>query len=811
MENKDYLAKTDWTLLIDHSNHVQIFSEKLYQDLSLDNTKISRNTNDQIIKSIKYSSLLHDIGKMFGKIQQFYRTNKHVGFDYSDVEKNKFFTHNQLGYVFCLYNLDFKDELINELVLDAIYFHHGIHPTKHFNNKGKKILCTEIYNLLSNEEKQQMRDFVVRLGLGQFLITEKTYKDKTVPDYFKEPEDGKDDNYRKIVVRSILVHADRETSKLEYENNFNVEVIDEYIRNFNKLSHDLVFNPENVNIDMERFINQKNVADQIKTKDYNVLQATTGFGKTITSLLSVNKKTIYVCPRNEVSESVYSGIIKELKTFNINNVKVGLYFSGEVKEKNFEINDNDDFDLFKDVDILVTNIDNFLKPTIDNSKFGDMYTLLKYNVVFDEFHELVTEKALFGLFIHILNTKVNFTNSNTLLISATPYYFDTIRHIKKPINFEYNVLPKKYEHYKAQHDKTYTFSVYDGVTSEDIKNMMGDEKRMLFVTNTIARTQLNKLYIDNDGLVYHSKFENDDKKQIRDRIIAGFSKENNGENINVLGASIIKSSLDISFNKLYVSFINFKDLIQTMGRLNRWGLLENAEVIAIRFARNDNFNRENTGEIDTIVQELYKKELHNKEFSFLSCNFDKKTLTLDEIYKLYNQVQSQNTSLIDEFLEDKLRDSYTDLQKIIPIKYFKGKSVSELKKKSKQSFTAGSNKLRSNGAEIFVIYGYDKVKNGKMYTEVFTQDFKGDIETDFNKSYDGYRDKNNKVINLLYHVKNNSNYFQNFDLSKLVSLKKETKVFKNSETPLLDMDYVYTNEYGVIKKEIYNTNEKVNN
>jgi CRISPR/Cas system-associated endonuclease/helicase Cas3 len=108
-----------------------------------------------------------------------------------------------------------------------------------------------------------------------------------------------------------------------------------------------------------------------------------------------DRKLIWVCPRNVIAESVYRSILCEISNVVENKLTVELYLSGEVQESH-----NHKSHGFES-DIIVTNIDSFLKPSFDLSNSDKIIQILNCDIVFDEFHEFQTQVALFACFVFI--------------------------------------------------------------------------------------------------------------------------------------------------------------------------------------------------------------------------------------------------------------------------------------------------------------------------------------------------------------------------------------------------------------------------
>jgi len=747
------LAKSDGLELSYHSKYCAISALRIFRDST------SENYYKKFSKIIHIACLLHDIGKCTKSFQNFLINEETEAFEYS---------HNQIGAAFLSRYLKIDNDLNNEtkiLIVDSVYWHHGV-----YNNDVK---YDEIFQKISPEDILTMKKYVKDI-LGESYLSEQPCNSFRVPlDYFKivKNDTGENDilnNINKIIVRSCVIGGDRLVSKFNKDDISIKKINDEIYKTFNKTNTTTLTHTKYDGSD--RFNKQKSI---VKSCDKTtIINAPAGFGKTLMGLMwgiKNNKKIIWVCPRNMVAESAYSSIINELESLNL-NLSVELYLTGEVKKSN---NSSNGFES----DIIITNIDSFLFTSTNNNKLNYLYLTNNVNVIFDEYHELVTKSALMSLFILIMNIRHNILNSETLLLSAT--FVPLNKFWDK--SAQTTILPSKFQHYDAAHNKKYSLNIVDYPDMSKYNT--------LTIFNSISESQIS-MHDTNCKHLIHSNFEEKERNQQFDKLINLYGKKSirNIDKNNVIGTHVIQASLDISFNTLNESILSPESTLQRIGRCDRWGDYNNKSIINI-------FSSTSKSEEKTI-ENIYNKKLNKKWYNFI-YKYDKKDLTLNELYNIYNIFSKLNQNDIENYIDMIYDESIKNLEGIYPIKY-------NTKSKSKY-YTSNCNKLRSSGNELFVIYKKDKTNT---YTEVFTQQLYygySNIDVQFHE---------NEITNILAKMKkelariNDIRYDYNFlnikQRKNKTTLDNLRKRARKSLSPYLRYDKVYTTEYGIISKKLLN-------
>ena len=751
-----FLAKSNGQTLIEHSNLVNKIAKEIAISSMCDDDK-------ELLLAIGIGSLLHDVGKCTSFFQkQRLKSNFDDDNDIEDKLPKKYkYRHNEIGWAFLSRYLKLENNLFNS-VLDVVYWHHGI------SNEINKNYDTDIVNDLTSEDISAMKEFteyvLSNLGVSYFL-EEKEYEPKKSPLYYVNGENHKIINSKNLFVRTCVISADRLAS--EY---FNIEEnkIPSLIKDFNNVKYD-------VDITKHKFYKNNRFAQQLKIaskiKKTTQINAPAGFGKTLLTMLWCffrGKSVIWVCPRNIVAESVYNSVIEQLNYFNCFSIKVELFLTGEVVKSNHQSSGFDS-------DFIITNIDNYLAPTVNNSHASKLHRILNSDVVFDEFHELISkDNALFACFINLMRTRTQWTNAHTLLLSATPTNMSVLW---ESVNNKTLILPNKHEHYKAVHQKKYKLFL----TEDDFIDLKTNNN--LYVVNSIKTAQILKKRFD-CGLMLHSEFEKFDKDKNLEQLYKLYDKSSNRDEIktNVIGTHVIQASLDVSFNNLFESVLSPQSFLQRNGRNNRFGDCKTKSIINICMLK--------TRSEDSVREILYSKNLSNLWFDFLK-EYNEKDLSLDELYTIYNSFERQHEKILIEDLIKKVTESLNVLTKIYPVKPFN--------KSSKKTIKAGGNKLRSTGNDIFVIAQYYNDPNK------FTEPFSVTIRKNYSEEFKEDSRTENKIKDIWTLLRNTND--DRYDFNELINSKKYITLdgirlkAKNYNTPYIRFDKVYHPEYGLISKE----------
>lgn len=733
-------AKSDGTLLIKHSLDVSELAVYLY--------KSNFVANERLEEAIRLSGLLHDIGKGTKSMQDILNG--------VEVEEGTKYLHNEISWYICNKYLKCDRDIL-DITCNAVFFHHGLYNNPYgkgdYAYKGNDISD----NLLANDEQ-------CIIELMKYLTSSDEIEERD--EYaFEAPrfyDTDKERNANFITARACLISADRLISKypnlsmgewMDISNSYNIDL------NLDLESFD--FAKE------ERYKEQRDIISN--TERTTLIKAPAGFGKTLLGLLWVkkhNKRTIWVCPNNTVSKSVYKSLLNELERFKSCDVSVELYLTGE------RVDSNNDKEVFTS-DIIITNIDNYLSSTSNNTVFHRMYDVLSYNVIFDEYHELIGETPLFSLFIDMMYIRNRKTSSNTLLLTATPI---PVNFLWESINTKTTILPSEDAHYKAVHNKKYHLNCSVGEVDLHIEN-----SSTLSVYNSIKNSQRGK-YLNPNSILFHSKFMDNTRDLLFNRLfeVYGKNSEVSENKINVISTHILQASLDISFKNLYESVISPEFTLQRIGRCNRWGEFEEGNInIRLLTDRSER----------AVKDTLYRDDLTANWFNYL-CELGD-TITLNELYIAYNNYNTINKDSISRFIRDKYQESVRSRNNIYPTKHSGAKS---------DVMNANSNKLRSNGTEMFYIM---KMHDSDSYSDIFSTPIMVSIDIDFSES--------GNTLNRMIKAMGSLLEDQRFDYKSLLSVKAKKdrltldhvrRNARRSNTPYIAFDRYYHEIYGVINTNL---------
>lgn len=727
------IAKSNKLCIYRHSDIVAKASDMMFKQIIKDDSIYDRYKD-----VVNLSSKLHDIGKLTMNFQKFLK---------GELKSPKYkYRHNEIGWAFLSKYLvsDFKDR---EYILNIVYWHHGI------TNKLASYTDSDVLKELDSESVSNMLTYLESI-VGKENIDTSNYKDSVdAPSFYTK------DEYILPMLRSIVISSDRLVSEITDIEYVDDSLINNYFNSENLYDSSIVSKFENT----DRFNKQKDIATEAFLYNTTMIKAPAGFGKTMLGLLwglKNNRKTIWVCPTNSITTSLYESITKELGNLNISNINIQLVLSSEIKKTN-----NGDRDIY-DADIIVTNIDNFLAPSFKNSIMDSGSLLYSSNVIFDEFHVLIDDAPLMSLFVNIMRSRHKLTSSKTLLLSATPMLCTHLW--DSGFNNITKILPDKNSHYPSVHSELYNINLVMDRT--DIK----EDNNMLVVENTIRNSQIAKSDSIYDMLL-HSDFLDDVKEKKLYKLLNEHGKDNKCNKSNILGTHILQASLDISFNNLYETILSPESTIQRIGRINRWGMKNTSSNIYI-------FQKKDERMIKNI---LYNEELSNKWYTFISM-YNNKSLTLDTLYTIYNDFTNKNRKEIEQYVTSRFDTSKRHLSKIYPIK------INNTKKSNIK--TSGTNKLRSVNNEIFYIIKH-------IDRDEWVGPFSKSLLQDFDKEFSEQSNTKRRMENTMKKLLNDSR----FDYKEILGKKKYTtidsirRICNKSNTPYIVYDRVYDDELGIIK------------
>jgi CRISPR-associated endonuclease Cas3-HD len=746
---KNYLAKSDGTLLLDHLNNTAEIAEiyvgivyPILNEIVDDPLENKRRENYKNI--IRYSCLLHDVLKILPNFQEYIKGD-------IEPESQKYY-HNEIGWAFLdsaididKLDLDFnlidKDDAKN-LIIDSIFYHHGNKLNNISKSDIKSIDILEYADILDNNDLIDEIYSFIKNELNLDILKNFKVKNSNLPLLYNRT-DIKNNNYSSdlILVRDVLIVSDRLSSEYPNKDIFIYPIIiNEIINKKRQYAITEETLSKNPNFNIEIFNEHKNIANNLRKS--TTIKAPAGYGKTMVGLLSgfnTNRKLVWVCSTKQVVDSVYDTILEYSNDLNL-NMNIQSIYTGQV------INSTKSTELF-DADIIVVNIDMFLSTTYRNNYKFSMILSSGF-VVFDEYHESTIEAALFPVSVLVINHRINFCNNKTLLLSATP-----IPHfIEKSLFKDHIILPNELNHYKPRHDKKYKFNFIN-----DFNKINPDISTICFtgtVKNTIKEFLSNK---NKNKKIIHSEFYSDYKKEFTDELKLNFgTKKTDKPNIKLFTTSLLESSINISFNNCAINIISPENTLQSIGRCNRFGESNDATVY-LMYTNDDKSHA-------ALVDKKFNINITHKWYKFLKENLiSEEGFTLKDLYNLYNEFNENNKLTIRQYYFNKLNQS---------LKYCENINIKRLNLNidDNSPIYANSNKLRYTNTEIFYI---TKETDGDYMLEPFTKETFGDPFKTFGINKDKYINSKENLKNIMERLTQSDIY--DYDYSDILKkMKRES-------------------------------------
>lgn len=811
--------------LIDHSKYVADKSLELF-----DSIIIEKGNNIEVFRELLYlSALLHDIGKCSKSFQDYILGKK----------TEETFPHNYCGYIYfnSLINFSiFFNEYKNIIGKIILYHHPYVEHEKETLNLDKitdKKYFDEIKNVVTFVKEAYSKKFGsenIKLSFKDLdfeSFKELLIYNVSIPSYYETKNDG-----GKISVDEVNTWFTIFINIIRFCDSQNLDNVN--LSNLYNRESKLTVSIKNSTLNEKKFSIQKEYGEYMQLNEKNNMHFTapTGFGKTITGLiyaLKSNKKTFWVCPDNSITQSVYYNICKTLsEKINVHDengnpvdVKVTLLYENTIKDGCENLDESD---------IIVTNIDNFLRPIIKNGNLSRCYKMLSYNCIFDEYHAYVTSSALMESFNIMIRVRMKL-NSKTLYMSATPVDDFFKKYDKKGNNYSYDKKNAK-EHANEDLDKEYTIHFFQTFNDfiekwKEMKSNGIDISKIAVISNTVNCAQhITSNYGDYFPKIYHARYYDIDKEKIRETINNEYGQNSSvKDKHNWSCTNIISTGIDISFDHIAVISPTQDSFIQSCGRCNRWNTSEaNANNIFIikeyvskdevnKFKKDNNPNASSLSNInkseESFLKNLFRQELVEKFYTFMQNSInDGATVKLKDLYELREKFLKENSETYTTKHYNKcLRESIRNMEKITyTFGYGEQTNEETNEEKNKPEFIA-NNKLRDVGGSNF--YCVLPNRNGKYPDDDDHLFVANDIIFSVFMNDDNYRKGyNSKRTNERWNSANKKNKPKR--VSKRIKIgAKEYIPFsdlmeksKNKNYPILiDKDYaIYDNELGILKQ-----------
>lgn len=729
-------------------------------------TKLSQeNLNPHILANATIGCLFHDIGKISSYFQ-----NKLKNIE----QEEKDYFHNIISaeLFHCYVKISNDNEFIHkDLLTKAIYFHHVV------SEDNNHILSfDDLYNTLGDEIEIAKSFMKV---LADFFNT--NFNSNIKVEIMDEP------SMRVLNIDCLYLPIKSLTSNNHllgvYHNAIRScdSLVSKGLKDFNQIFSPKIFNGDFVKPAEydDRFYVQKEVADESTRYNFYCIDAMPSLGKSLIAILSgirKGKRTIFCAPTNATAKNSYNTIVRELKINKLENYNVALLLTN-----NFIYGD-------ENADIIVTNIDNYARPSFKSDKSIMGIEYLTSTLIIDEMHEYISNSAIMAYLVNLLRIRSLFPNSTTILMSGTINYnlLNVINDLKdiKSINvngdyfYKYRYIPNE-----NIGNRQFRIIFSDGITT-DLTN-----KNTLAVVNTVAKAQeifKNKL-VDN---IIHSRYFDKDLDNKESLLYKEHGKNTNSAS-SWVSTCIISTGLDISFDKISILWPSPDRAPQAMGRCNRWGMAK--EIPTVEFAFDGFADKSECRGVDT----FFDAKMASNYFIFLKENIENNSIvTYNRIMDLRKEFFEKYSKEYKKFFDSKLVNSFKSLSLIRYDKTFKIGNTDT-------TYISHKANLRT---ENMIFQFFIKVKNDKT-----NEYYEEPIQVDNRIIKEDFLSDRTNIENAYKLLKDNKNYFKNKKQAENL-LKKGDKFFIEklmklsncSNTPFpITYRYFYNENIG-----LYDSNSK---
>lgn len=742
----DFLAKDNGITLREHSLNV-------YKQVS-EILDISGIENIELINICKICALVHDCGKTASVFQQYCLSK----------EGDKFPRHNEIGFALLRVMIDASFGLYSDsrkwydLICYSVLFHHETYNIK--------CNLSELYN---NEELKKISKYYNELfehvGLSSVIRFKNDFDVENEDEFFigdvKAFKFINDENNK----RSLRKLRD-------FEVIFNIIRYSDLLVSSNMPHNDKRFSYHTTNkemifpsyFDRARWDEQCEKADEAFAKNFAILEATMGWGKTLSGinyLLHSDKKGFWVCPDNALCRATYNNICRTLKECGIEDLKVSLLLSGSWEGCDIV-----------NADIIVTNIDTYVNGVFRNSRKIISYEALFCNCIFDEYHEYAFhDNPLLPRFISIIKARECFKGIKTLFLSGTIInkgYIDTE-----------NIITAN----KLELDKIKKVNIH--FLDREAFNAMNDFDNS-FIINTRIKSCQDLYNIKHMNYCYHSEFDDEDSKNIIQNIMKHNGKNGDEHKCSVSSTSVYSRGYDLSHTQCFL--INPSPLTpeQAGGRLNRWDISTISDMYIII---DDNHN-------DTMIHGESWAKYYLPYLNFLKERTDGKTVSFYDL-KMYRKefFENESTHSFQKMIKDNMKKG---LELLVQIEFCKGAIICE--KEGDVSHIKDSVDVRGKTSNrFFIVQRSDKefgVTSGVINLPCYR--FGGD------DTFANLRNNPYIIDNIIRYFSINPDIIKKYDDIKNIKRWKPHNLFKyllykakSSETPFpILCDYTYNSEIG---------------
>lgn len=763
---KEYLAKFDETI-----GSISLKEHSVKTAMVANNILKYKGCNSEDVKKITIiASIFHDCGKTSESFQEYLTSTD------SDVESPG---HNSVGAV--LFNnivkLDIDIAEHKNIIRDIIEFHHTPFTKETY-------LCdlypttTDIANVIEYY-RNIVNEVEVLLGID-LGITFATI-DESFEEMFETIKIKQNSSFTHYNADDKIQDSLRKTSY--FVSAFDIvrtaDILASKVCDFTPLPHETFDINKPEHYDKVRYDEQMmKIKDLLSNNEnkFDCLIASTGYGKTAMGLVYILKTGGYgswILPTNDLAITTYNNILKHIKDFSLDGkVSVSLLLSGTWVAG----------DKKEDANIIVTNEDNFELSTFKNKRKYMGHHRITRTCIFDEFHKYVTEVPLMYSFVTSLNARGKFSNTKTLLMSATPI-FDNLFVNEKHCN----IIKVDNETFN---NTRYALS-FTNTKNYKCVNLKNEDT--LIINNTVSQAQNN---YENCNMCMHSLFT-DAHKQEKLKYLLENKGKGKVNNESVSATNMANEGHDISFSKGIFVNPTFWDMMQASGRINRFDQSKIKQINCIRDTGN-NFTLKN----------VYKNEkIVNLSFDTLKKIFiDRSEVTYKELFNTL--MDFNNEIVVKRYVRNCLEKSAESYFDII---FTEGNIIQEFEnktaKKVKDGMTLRGNNptmfitvLQNDGemSDIITVNEYLFQKGDKDNKDIYLSRITSKMVTDAVR----YIEKKGEEKLILYFGKKYKHTLKNMDSGDKINRIKNILIekSKSSETPfpiLCDAKYDYERGFEI--------------
>lgn len=293
----------------------------------------------------------------------------------------------------------------------------------------------------------------------------------------------------------------------------------------------------------------------------NTLVGPAGSGKTRVALMdyfysrtleqSIHKGIVWAVPRVVVGLGVLEEIRQECPTLTV-SILSGQHKGTWQGEAEIEVDP-------LSADIVIMTIDQIAKRLTRHGVHDEFGVFLSRFVVFDEYHELFAISSLYWISLLLMKMKEWQVNGHRF-VSATPEPF----HLKLVTSSDHTYdEPIILESFNS---KPITISFIDS------SDLAANGSIYVFNTATKAQNAAIQSYQSQELNFdcFHSKYTTDDKETLTRQILASFGKGSADQSRTLYAGPIAQAALNISRQTLTTEATTPANLLQRVGRCNRF-------------------------------------------------------------------------------------------------------------------------------------------------------------------------------------------------------------------------------------------------